>query len=609
VKNSDAPARPAVAVKGADGKTVMLDPRSYTAKSVPARMAIISAGVIMNAIFAVVFATIAYKMGVEEIPAGVGTVTPGDSAWQAGVEPGERILAFGKDTPDYEKLRYDDLLRAVVLNGRDQKLAFKVRDQAGKEKWHEVQPVKKEGNKHPTIGVMMLWSPKIAVPKTSEAEKTQVERQLPKSSAPLKSEDKIVAIDGHAIATGAELAALLAQRPKGPLKLSIEREEERPKGSDPKADPPISKHEITLEEMPALELGVILEMGPVKAIRAGSPAEGAGFLVGDQIETIDGEPVGDPVTLGQRLLDKVGHAVKIQVARGMKDGKSDTKELTATLEAPRNLFPVANYSIGGQAAAEPLGVAFDVIPTVADVVPGSAAEKAKLQKGDQLLTAKLEIPKRDKPTEDDKDIAKLPKLDFVKHADHWLKLNGWIQEVKSDVTVNLEFKRGDKTFHEFLSPGQSAVHFNEARGIRLIPEHRKHTAENWSEAFWLGRRETKERIQEVFLVLHRLVTLQLSPTNLSGPPGILNAATKFASNGIPAMLIFLTMLSANLAVINFLPIPVLDGGHMMFLAAEWIRGRPVDADLQYKLTLMGLFFLLSLMVFASAMDVQRFFYG
>ena len=46
---------------------------------------------------------------------------------------------------------------------------------------------------------------------------------------------------------------------------------------------------------------------------------------------------------------------------------------------------------------------------------------------------------------------------------------------------------------------------------------------------------------------------------------------------------------------------------MVFLAAEWVRGRPVDADLQYKLTLAGVFFLLSLMVFASAMDVGRFF--
>jgi regulator of sigma E protease len=606
VKNSDAPAKPAVAVKTSDGKTMMLDPRSYTAKSVPARMAIISAGVIMNAIFAVVFATIAYRMGVEEIPAGVGAVTPGDSAWQAGVEPGERIVAFGKDTPDYELLRYDDLLRAVVLNGKNQKLAFKVRDLAGKEKWHEVQPVKKEGNKHPTIGVMMLDSTKIFVPKPAAAETDNLERLLPKSSAPLKTDDKIVAIDGHAIASGAELAALLVQRPRGPLKLSIEREEERPKGSDPKADAPVSKHEITLEEKPVLELGVVLQMGPVKAIRSGSPAESAGFLVGDQIETIDDEPVGDPLTLGQRLLGKVGQAVKIQVSRQAKNGPPTTKEFTATLEAPRNLFPLVNYKIGGQAAAEPLGVSFELVPTVASVIPGSAAEKAKLQKGDQLLSAKLEIPKRAKPTAEDKTIAKLPKLDFVKNPDQWLKLSAWIQEVKPDVTVNLEFKRGDKTFHELLSPELSKEHFNEARGIDLIPEHRTNIAKDWSRAFWLGRRETKERIQEVFLVLHRLVTLQLSPTNLSGPPGILTAATKFASNGIPAMLIFLTILSANLAVINFLPIPVLDGGHMMFLAAEWIRGRPVDADLQYKLTLMGLFFLLSLMVFASAMDVGRF---
>jgi regulator of sigma E protease len=568
-------------------------------------MAIISAGVIMNAIFAVVFATIAYKMGVEERPAGVGAVTPGDSAWQAGMEPGDRIVAFG-NSADYDHLRHEDLMRNVILNGKNKDLAIKVHDARGREKTYQVVPVLREGNKFPTVGLLGLSSTTFAVPTAKDVEKYQLARQMPITDQPLKSEDRVIAVDGHAINSGAEFDALLAQKPRGPLKLTVERTEKLPTGADPKQEPTKTKHEITLQEKPNFDLGVILEMGPVKAIRKGSPAETAGLLVGDRIETIDGEPVGDPLTLGQRLLDRVGQSIKIQVSRMDKEGKPVAKELSATLESPRNLFPINRYDVGGFAAAEPLGAAFELLPTVADVVPGSPAAAKKIQKGDQLLSATFEQPKRAKADKYDEMVSELKPFDLTKKPNHWLKVMALAQAVKPDVTVKLEFKRGATTLSAPLAAVASESHFDESRGLDMKGEIRNHVAKNWSEAFWLGRRETKERIQEVLLVLHRLVTLQLSPTNLSGPPGILTAATHVASNGIPAMLIFLTMLSANLAVINFLPIPVLDGGHMMFLAAEWIRGRPVDAELQYKLTLAGLFFLLSLMVFASAMDVGRF---
>ena len=84
-------------------------------------------------------------------------------------------------------------------------------------------------------------------------------------------------------------------------------------------------------------------------------------------------------------------------------------------------------------------------------------------------------------------------------------------------------------------------------------------------------------------------------------------AATVATHGAAALLLFLTMLSANLAVLNFLPIPALDGGHMMFLSAEAIRGKPVDERLQIRLTVVGVVCLLSLMVFATAMDIQRWF--
>ena len=66
---------------------------------------------------------------------------------------------------------------------------------------------------------------------------------------------------------------------------------------------------------------------------------------------------------------------------------------------------------------------------------------------------------------------------------------------------------------------------------------------------------------------------------------------------IASLLLFLTFLSANLAILNFLPIPALDGGHMMFLTAEAIRGKPVNEELQVRMTLVGVMCLLALMAF------------
>ena len=83
-------------------------------------------------------------------------------------------------------------------------------------------------------------------------------------------------------------------------------------------------------------------------------------------------------------------------------------------------------------------------------------------------------------------------------------------------------------------------------------------------------------------------------------------ATSEASQGIPRLLVFLTLLSANLAVLNFLPIPVLDGGHMVFLLYEGIVGKPVNERVAFGLTMLGLSFILCLMVFVIGLDIYRF---
>nr|NIP84442.1 metalloprotease [Planctomycetales bacterium] len=101
----------------------------------------------------------------------------------------------------------------------------------------------------------------------------------------------------------------------------------------------------------------------------------------------------------------------------------------------------------------------------------------------------------------------------------------------------------------------------------------------------------------------------LSPQLLGGPGTIAAVAGISAKEGLASLLIFLTLLSANLAVVNFLPIPVLDGGHMVFLIFEAIFRRPVSEKVVIPLTYAGLALILCLMAFVIGLDVNRFIFG
>lgn len=113
----------------------------------------------------------------------------------------------------------------------------------------------------------------------------------------------------------------------------------------------------------------------------------------------------------------------------------------------------------------------------------------------------------------------------------------------------------------------------------------------------------------VYRFLQKLWSRQISARLLGGPMSILQQAGRSAEEGFSALLLFLTMLSANLAVVNFLPIPVLDGGHMVFLLYEWVTGRPPSERVVIALSYLGLILILSLMFWVFGLDlglVSRF---
>ena len=607
--NAAGPANPDNA--GAETPKYVLDPRSYPAKPVWQRMIIISAGVIMNLLFAVVFAAIAYRSGITYVPCIIGGTAPGDPAWVLGLNAGDKIIQIGREGHEDEGLRFDkDLMSSVMLNGPDQELDLLIR-RRGQEtpEWDSLRPTGrfksvKDVERPATLGVRPPSTTKVAHllpeadPRYSNAEYRK-----------LQVDDEIVAVNGVDLPRDKTADAILsyqlepifAQHPTEPLTLTIQR---LPAPADKAHAPPeVQRFDIVLPPTPKRILGLALKIGPVMGVRRGAPADRAGFRVGDVLVSVNGQDVGDPLTLSQRLLPLVGQEIAIRVER------QDHPEPLALLVTPQ---PPSTYedTIGPASwlGLEALGLAVAVQNVVQAVEPDSPAAKAGLRPGDELLKAQV------LPLEkgvDDKLAALFPKAYFQPIAldgglTNWPAFQSGLQYALPSMDVKLTYRRGDEQATVTIAPVLSEQWFEASRGLAFRRLIQVRSVQSWSEATRLGLRETKVRSFEVLGVLKRLLTKEIPIGNMGGPGAIIGAAVSEASHGIPNLLLFLTWLSANLAVLNFLPIPALDGGHMVFLAAEGIRGKPVDEKLQITLTLIGIACLLSLMILVCYFDFDRY---
>ncbi len=123
-------------------------------------------------------------------------------------------------------------------------------------------------------------------------------------------------------------------------------------------------------------------------------------------------------------------------------------------------------------------------------------------------------------------------------------------------------------------------------------------------ATW-GVSETRDFILQFYLTLHRMFQGRVSVKNMMGPVGIFNAGRHFADKGMDWLIWFLSMISANLAVVNFLPIPIVDGGLFTFLIVEKIQGRPLSAKTQSIAQFVGLAIILSVFLLVTYQDIAR----
>lgn len=594
-----------------------LDPRSYQAKSVPQRMAIISAGVIMNLIFAVIFATIAFLIGVPFTPCEVGSVIAGGPAWVEDIRPASRTVAMGKQEEESDKIRFVDFRQAVAIHGDEEPFRMRMQEPDGtkvdKFPLPRTDVYKIPGVSLPSIGLTPATS-------TTLSKEVPVIPTLPAAlTGKFKPGDKIIAFDGNKIENSRGLREYLTLHADKATVITVERTEKEGGG--------LTLIDIEVAPHPMRRLGLAMKIGTISAIQKESPAVDK-LEVGDLILTVDGQPVGnlmnatstslrpqehgplpDPILLSQYLQKKasVGEEVTIRVMRTVGDLKEEFKEVKVK---PRLPISSPNYSgMGHPISIDELGIAVPILNWVAAVEPGSAAAKV-IQPGDKITKVEFLLDPKWKDDNDWKMLQNVDTpIDLVEEADDWPRVHSKLQMLPPNTKIKLVYERDGAQKTAELEPftsGAWGTSYNPTRGFFLEPKEEILEADSFGEALSLGLAQTGEDATRVFRFLRKLVTGGISPTNLGGPGTIVVAATSEASVSLSRLLLFFTLLSANLAIVNFLPIPVLDGGHMVFLIYELIFRKPPNEKIFMGLTLIGFAFILSLMLFVIGLDVFRF---
>jgi regulator of sigma E protease len=172
----------------------------------------------------------------------------------------------------------------------------------------------------------------------------------------------------------------------------------------------------------------------------------------------------------------------------------------------------------------------------------------------------------------------------------------------------LKLKRGSDTVEVTLqaTPDTTLGLFD--RGLQFSTEQRIQKADGTLDALGMGAYRTLRAIKSTYQQLYSLISGRTSVKLLSGPISLARATYIFAGQGPWKLVVLLGLISINLAVVNFLPIPVLDGGHMVLLIYEAIRGKQAPESVQTILIYIGLAAVGSLMLLAVGMDLWRLFF-
>ena len=567
------------------------DPRSYTSKPVAKRMVIVSAGVIMNVILAAIGFVALFKIGYPVPPPIIGEVVPGSPASQAvravangnGGKPepaplmaGDEIVTVdGRKQYSFDKIR---LNTPLLIPG--EAVPVEVRRAAnGQVERVMVTPRRSaEDAQFPQLGIapaqQLALSPGEKVdPARAAADAKLV--QLPELTL-INPGDAIVAVAGRPVQRTDVLVLTdaVARADGATVPVTVKH----PDGTESTVVlPPVFERRFGEK---AIEFAG-LQMLP-RVVFVSKDSLFAGLVEpGDVVVDVDTDASGGRHPMPTRDgVYEVAHAVQKSKGKG-----------PFTLTVRRGGRTITTPPVKFDAKHPDTGMAFDDAssePTTAQPAADSAAAAAGVPGGAKLVRV------------DGKPVA------------NWFDVWRVLRQVPAGrgVPVVAAIEGAERTFDlrpltadEVATIASNRLTTYAVQDLPPLMTIRK--ADGLVQAAEYGVSETRDAIVQVYLTLRSMVRGGISPKELSGPVGILAVGYKIAEAGSLKLLWFLSIISANLAVMNFLPIPVVDGGLFTFLLIEKLKGSPVSQRTQVIAQYVGLTLLLSVFVFATYQDIFR----
>ena len=306
--------------------------------------------------------------------------------------------------------------------------------------------------------------------------------------------------------------------------------------------------------------------GPAKVgyVEKGSPAESAGFMAGDVIEKINGRGINDWTKALSLIAVNPDTDVHVMINR-----QGEKKTLTLRPQTATEL------KIGIS------GLVPDMPAEVGRLKEGFPAEKAGIQVNDKIISV------------DGKTIY------------HWNQFSALVRESKGNkLTITLE--RDGKRMEIIVTPQEDNGRY--VIGVEPIMRlvFKKY---GFIDSLRLGFDKTIESVDLTLITLKKLLTFNLSIKTLGGPVMIAQMSGQAAAAGLSSFLSLLAMISISLGVLNLLPIPVLDGGLVLFLVIEAIRKKPLSRKVMEVSQSIGAAVLITLIAVVSYNDVMRMFFS
>ena len=321
-------------------------------------------------------------------------------------------------------------------------------------------------------------------------------------------------------------------------------------------------------------------LGPVPA---GTPAAQAGLHEGLEITSVDGSAIRSWHDINLQLIRRLGESGSIElVAKPFAGGAEQSYRLR-----------LDNW-LKGEEAPDPMealgltGWQPQIPPRIGQVAADGAAAEAGLQAGDLILS-----------------------IDGKPVSDWLIDVVPAIQ-ASAQQRLQLQVERGGSVVDIALTPrpkasGDVVVGYvgAGAEPVELPPNMQRQISYNPVVAVPVAMQKTWEMTALTLDSLWKMLTGLVSAKNLSGPITIAKVAGASAKSGLESFLSFIAYLSISLGVLNLLPIPVLDGGHLVYYVAEWIRGKPLSERIQTWGLQIGLSLIVGVMLFAIYNDISR----